>query len=103
MSANQSGRLITERYTIPATGGVKQRRFLNGFRAGKGVLIKYVLTSAAPFFLYRDETVVVIQPWGASAPITIAPFGNDDLDPTRSMKSAVFAAESPGGSADDRP
>jgi hypothetical protein len=100
MSANQTGRLITEQYVLPATGGVKQRRFLNGFRAGKGVLIKYILTSPVPFFLYRDEMIIVVQPWGSESPVPVRPFGNDDLDPTRTMRNAVYAAQAPGGSAD---
>jgi hypothetical protein len=96
---NQVGGQTTHTYTIPATGGVKQRRFLHGFVAGKGVLIKYVLTSAVPFWLYRDETSVMIQPWGAYRAIEVKPFGNDDLDPTRPMTHAVLAAEASGGAA----
>jgi hypothetical protein len=99
MSASQTGRLITETYVIPQTGGVKQRRYVT-FRAGKGVLIKYLLTSPDPFFLYRDETVVLVQPWGAAETITVRPFGNDDVDPTRTMTNATIAASTPGGSAD---
>jgi hypothetical protein len=94
---NQVGGTTTHTYTIPATGGVKQRRFLHGFHAGKGVLIKYVLTSAVPFWLYRDETSVVIQPWGAFSSIEVKPFGNDDQDPSRPMTHAILAAQSAGG------
>jgi hypothetical protein len=90
---NQVGGQTTHTYTIPATGGVKQRRFLHGFNAGKGVLIKYVLTSDTPFWLYRDETSVMIQPWGAYRAIEVKPFGNDDLDPARPMTHAVLAAQ----------
>jgi len=99
MSADQAGRLITESYTIPATGGVKQRRYVT-FRAGKGVLIKYLLTSPDPFWLYRDETTLLVQPWGAREPIEIRPFGNDDTDPSRTMVNAVAAAATSGGTAD---
>jgi len=94
---NQVGGTTTRTYTIPATGGQKQRRFLNGFHAGKGVLIKYILTSPQPFFLYRDETVLFIQPWGAYEAIPVTPFGNDDLDPSRPMTHAVLAAQTSGG------
>jgi hypothetical protein len=94
---NQVGGTTTHDYVIPATGGQKQRRFVPGFQAGKGVLIKYLLTSAAPFWLYRDETTVVIQPWGAPRAVTVQPFGNDDLDPTRPMTHAVLAAAASGG------
>jgi hypothetical protein len=97
MQHNQVGGTTTRTYVIPATGGQKQRRFLNGFYAGKGVLIKYTLTSADPFWLYRDETTVVIQPWGAFDAITVQPFGNDDLDPARPMTHAILAAQSSGG------
>src|SRR4030095_8391664 len=100
---NQVGGTTTHTYTIPATGGQKQRRFLNGFHAGKGVLIKYVLTSAEPFWLYRDETTIVIQPWGAARAITVQPFGNDDLDPSRPMTHAVLAAQASGGGAAEAP
>ena len=96
---NQVGGQTTRTYTIPSTGGVKQRRFLAGFVAGKGVLIKYVLTSSQPFFLYRDETSVIIQPWGSYSSIEVKPFGNDDLDPSRTMTHAVLAAQSSGGAA----
>jgi hypothetical protein len=100
---NQVGDTTTHAYAIPSTGGQKQRRFLNGFQAGKGVLIKYVLTSAAPFWLYRDETTIVIQPWGAARAITVQPFGNDDLDPSRPMTHAVLAAQASGGAAAEAP
>jgi hypothetical protein len=91
----------THTYVIPATGGEKTRHF-QSFEAGKGVLIKYILTSPAPFWLYREETVVFIQPWGAEGPIPVTPFGSDDLDPTRPMKTATRAALAPGGTLDDR-
>jgi hypothetical protein len=94
---NQVGDTATHTYLIPATGGQKQRRFLNGFRAVKGVLIKYVLTSDEPFWLYRDETTIVIQPWGAARAITVQPFGNDGLDPSRPMTHAILAAQASGG------
>jgi hypothetical protein len=94
---NQVGGTTTHTYAIPATGGQKQRRFLNGFQAVKGVLIKYVLTSPAPFWLYRDETTITVQPWGAARAITVQPFGNDDLDPARPMTHAVLAAQASGG------
>lgn len=99
MAASQTGHVVTETYEIPPTGNLKQRRFVT-FRAGKGVLIKYLLTSPAAFFLYRDELTCSIQPWGAKDPIEVRPFGNDDADPSRTMTSSVMAAETTGGSAD---
>jgi hypothetical protein len=97
MQHNQEGATTVHSYAIPATGNQKVRRFLAGFHAVKGVLIKYVFTSAAPFYLYRDETTVVVQPWGAARAITVQPFGNDDLDPSRPMTHAVLAAQASGG------
>lgn len=88
----------TTAYIIPATAGQKASHF-QSFEAGKGVLIRYILTSAAPFWLYREETVVVLQPWGAPAPLTVKPFGNDDQDPSRGMMQAQLAAERSGGAA----
>jgi hypothetical protein len=46
---------------------------------------------------------VVIQPWGAESPVTVQPFGSDDLDPTRPMRQAVYAAQAPGGALGDNP
>jgi hypothetical protein len=99
MHNNQTGGTVTEDYTIPSTGGVKQRRFLPGFRAGKGVLIKYILTAPTAFWLYRDETTVAIQPWGAYDNLVVQPFGNDDQDASRPMTHAVLAAQTSGGGA----
>ena len=99
LQINQRGTLVTEEYEIPSTAGAKVRTFvgLRSNRGGKGVLIKYLLTSSAPFFLYREETNVRIQPWGAPDAITVQPFGDDDLDPTRPMRQATLAAAAPGG------
>ena len=96
--AGSAAHHTTTEYVIPATAGVKMSHF-QSFQAGKGVLIRYILTSAAPFWLYKAETVVVIRPWGSPAPITVKPFGDDDLDETRPMVNSVIAAERSGGSA----
>lgn len=97
VQTNQSGRSLTVEYPIPSTNGEKRKQFVPHL-ALKGVLFKYVLTSDEPFFLYREETQVQIQPWGSTAPIVAQPFGNDDLTvPTRSMIAADLAAARPGG------
>jgi hypothetical protein len=88
----------TKSYTIPATAGVKASHFVP-FEAGKGVLVRYILTSVSPFWLYREETVVIVQPWGAPSSITVKPFGDDDQDPSRPMRNAVLSAERSGGAA----
>lgn len=93
---NQSGAALTNTYTIPSTGGLKIKTFVP-FEAAKGMLVKYLLTSSEPFALYREETDVMIQPWGAEQYIPVKPFGNDDLDLTRGMYRASGVAERQGG------
>lgn len=95
---NQSGVATAKSYTIPSTGSVKQKPFVP-FEATKGILVKYVLTSSAPFALYREETDVMIMPWGGGEYVPVKPFGNDDLDTTRSMYRASSAAGRQGGSS----
>jgi len=97
---NQTGGSTTKTYVIPHTSGIKRRTFVS-FEAGKGVLAKYLLTSPSDFWLYREETVVMVQPWGSNDLAPVQPFGDDDLDPTRPMKHAVLAAQAPGGSLGD--
>ena len=91
----------TKSYIIPHTDGSKRRLFVS-FEAGKGVLAKYLLTSPDPFWLYREETVIMVQPWGSAELLPVQPFGSDDMDPTRPMKQSVFAAAAPGGSLGDQ-
>lgn len=81
-------------YTIPSTGGIKASEFVP-FNACKGVLVKYVLTSAVAFWLYREETVIIVQPWGAQSPITVHPFGSDDEDPQRPMATSPATTQVP--------
>ncbi len=96
MLINQQGGRITREYEIPSTGGEKQKRFVT-FDAIKGVLVKYVLTSAEDCWVYEEESNFTVHPWGRS-PIIVHPFGNDAADPTRGMThSAVAAARSGGG------
>jgi hypothetical protein len=86
-----------EPYTIPATGAIKRKCFVP-FVAEKGVLFKYILTSPLPFHLHREESSVIVQPWGASDSIETRPFGNDDLSEySRSMRSARLTAAKGGG------
>lgn len=93
---DQTGRRQDLSLEIPSTGGVKQKRFVP-VPALKGVLFKYVLTATEAFWLYREESQVVVQPWGAEAPVSVRPFGNDDLDRTRGMTNAQIAAAQSGG------
>jgi hypothetical protein len=94
---NQLGTVLYEDYVIPATGGIKDKRFVP-FKARKGVLFKFLLTSADPFWLYQEESSVTVQPWGGEGPFVAHPFGNADADRTRQMTiSALAAARSGGG------
>lgn len=95
MHINQLGGTITRAYEIPSTGGLKQRNFVS-FDALKGVLVKYVLTSEDPFWLYQEETNLFVAPWGGE-PTIVRPFGNADMDPTRGMVNSVLAAGRSGG------
>lgn len=84
-------------YTIPSTGGAKQKLYVP-FIAAKGVLYKYLFApvdGSTPFSLYREESSVLVLPWGAGSPITRQPFGSDDLDKVRQMGSASGIAATP--------
>lgn len=83
---------------LASTGGVKAKRYVT-FVAHKGVLFKYLLTSSAPFTLYREETQVLVKAWGGNEPFLKRPFGNDDLDETRGMGRAELGAAHGGGQA----
>jgi hypothetical protein len=92
-----TGATRTESYTIPLTGTAKVKRFVP-FRPMNATLYKYLFTSALPFWLYREESHVVVQRFDGGQPIAAHPFGNDDLTvPTRSMISATGAASRSGG------
>lgn len=71
---------VEELYTIPNTNG-RFEKFYIPFRARKGLLTMYTLTSAQPFSLFRGETYVRIVPWGAAEYIYSHPFGGANLDP----------------------
>ncbi len=93
---NQAGGVTRRTYDLPATAGVKIKRFVP-FEATKGVLFKYLFTAQQAFWLYREETEVKVAPWGYNTTITVKPFGNDDLDSTRGMTNASLAAGRNGG------
>lgn len=93
---DQTGNAITREYDIPSTQGQKQRQYVT-FKAVRGALVKFRLDGDSPFYLYRDETQLTAMSWGAGTPTKIQPFGNDDLDVTRTMTNATFAAQASGG------
>ena len=83
-------------YTLPATNGLKQKLYVP-FRANKGALYKYVFTCASAFWLYREESEMMIKPWGGDEPLLKRPWGNDDLSAAREMGKASLAAAHQGG------
>jgi hypothetical protein len=89
--------LNTSTYSIVSTGGVKMKRLVD-FNPAKGVLFAHIFTSAAPFWLYREESQVMVEDWesGAAQWVPLFP-SNDDLDPARTMGNAAVAAATPGG------
>jgi len=99
ITLNQAtGAVVTNTYVIPSTGGQKIKRFVP-MQPRNGILYKYILTSAEPFWLYREETQITVQNFLGGEPVLRQPFGNDDLDPTRGMTNATIAAARSGGSA----
>lgn len=95
-SVNQLGTIVDDVYTIPATNGVKLKRYII-FLARKGVLVKFVFTSASAFYLYEEESHVLVQPWGAAQAQIFRIFGDDNVDRTRSMVTPSLAAARSGG------
>jgi hypothetical protein len=98
---NQHGAAAVDTYVIPSTNNLKVKTFLpfgaTAVGARKGILYKYVFTAPTPFWLYREESEVTVQPWNGGDPQLKKPWGNDDLDLTRSMTNAVGAAQRSGG------
>lgn len=88
--------LTTSVYMITSTGGIKAMCYVP-FVAQKGVLTKYLFTSPAGFWLYREESSVVVAGWPSGSVGKQHPFGNDDLDAAREMVSADLAASRSGG------
>ncbi len=93
---NQTGTIVVDTYTIPSTGGVKIKTYVP-FVARRAFLVKYLLTSAAAFWLYLEESSVQLQPTMGGAPALKRITGNADADPTREMVNAVDAAGRSGG------
>lgn len=86
-------------YALPSTAGVKAMVSLHTLlTAQKGLLFKFIFTSANGFWLYREESWIELQPWKGGPVQKSAVFGSDDLDPSRPMRSAALAAARSGGS-----
>lgn len=87
----------TSNYTIATTGGAKQKVRVP-FNPAKGLLFVYVLTASAAFWLYREESEVLVEDWatGRGAWVPLLP-SNDDRDTPRVMGDSISAAQTPGG------
>jgi hypothetical protein len=93
---NQVGTQTVNNYTITSTGGNKIKAFVP-FQPTKGILYKYIITSAESLYLYREETTVYVREWGTDRTATVHPFGNDDTDQTRGMINSALAESRQGG------
>lgn len=93
----QDGTFTTSPYTLPSTAGAKTKLFVP-FDATRGVLFKYTFTSEElPFWLYREESIIRVQPWGQESYLEGVYFGDDDLGmPIRNMTDAGVAAARSG-------
>lgn len=87
----QDGTTLVGTVTIAATAGAKTKKYVL-LPVLKGLLFKYLFTSASAFRLFREESVVAVQPWGAEAPVSVQPFGTDNLDVARLLRDAEGAA-----------
>jgi len=98
-SYGQNGAALgTHVYTLPSTAGAKAMISGHTFLTPqKGLIWKYVLTSASGFWLYTEESWITYQPLSGGRTVRSAAFGNDDLDAAREMRNAVLTARRPGG------
>lgn len=84
---NQTGGSTTYAYTIASTGGVKRSVWVP-FHGIRGVLTKYVFTSAgADFQLYPEESWVLVQPTAGGEAVTRQPFGRASTDLLQGVRS----------------
>lgn len=84
-------------YTILSTLGAKQKVRVP-LQAAKGVLFEYFLSSTAGFYVYREESEILVEDWASGQAKWTAFFpSNDDLDRARQMGNAVSQAITPGG------
>lgn len=92
-------------YELEATGGVDGKRPAHLLpHALQGLLFKYAFQSVSSWHLYREESSVWVQAWGAGDVQRVQPFGTDDTDRVRDMDrvrdvgGSQTAARSGGGS-----
>lgn len=89
--------LNTSSYTIPSTADTKQKVRVP-LNAAKGLLFEYLFTAAAGFWLYKEESELLVEDFntGQAKWCPLMP-ANDDLDAARTMGVASVAAATPGG------
>ena len=101
--ADQNGVNTIQTYTLAPTNGVKTKTFIQ-FQAFKGALFKYLFISTVGFYLYTEESFVVLQRWGWPEMTQAHPFGNDDLsEHSRNIRIAELEASKIGGGMSIRP
>lgn len=62
--------------SIPSTGGIQLKKYVI-FQPVKGKIIRYNLTSTAPFQLFQDSSEIRVRSWGEEGPYeSLKPFGD---------------------------
>lgn len=88
---DNAGGLLTTLSQVLAVSAGKRKAYLQPASA-RGVLFKVLVTSAQAFWLYRGESRLRLAPWGSTDVLEVQPFGDDDLDKTRSLSRATAIA-----------
>jgi hypothetical protein len=89
--------LDTSNYTLVSTAGAKQKIRVP-LNPTKGLLFEYLLSSTSAFWLYKEESELLVEDFNSGeAKWCPLPASNDDLDPARQMGNARAAAQTPGG------
>jgi hypothetical protein len=92
-----SGQIVAmDSYALASTASLKQSRYVP-FAGRKGYLYKFLFTCASAFWLYREESIVWVQPVVGGDLQEQRPFGDDDFDNVRAMRNASAAAVRSGG------
>lgn len=78
--------LYTKTYSVASTAGAKLKRRVS-FEATKGVLFNYLFTSASAFWLYREESHLLVEDWasGQTFDALLPPASDDLMTPPRSV------------------
>lgn len=89
--------LDTSNYTLVSTAGTKQKLRVP-LNPAKGLLFEYMLSSSSAFWLYKEESELLVEDFNSGqAAWCPLPSSNDDLDPARQMGNSIAAARTPGG------